>query len=423
MSTLRSGALARWFPLTRRAKAGIELNPESRAGRAAPAVHERTGRTAANDQAAVAFEHVSKRFPNAAPDAPPALDDVSLGVAPGEVFGIIGRSGAGKSTLLRLINGLERPTSGVVRVQGADVGALDGNGLVKLRRRIGMVFQHFNLLSAKTVHDNIALPLKIAGVPKADIEARVDELLELVGLSGHRDAWPARLSGGQKQRVGIARALVHRPDILLCDEATSALDPETTRSILALLRDINRRLGVTIVLITHEMEVIRDVCDTVAVIERGEVVETGPVWRVFGDPQHEATRALLHLPERALPEEVTALVARVAADTRAESAAAGTHDTPAVGQHVLLEVKFTGQAEREPDLTALSRALGGHHGTVRILQGGIERIQGRAQGRLLVAASLAAEADAHGASREQQTAALLDAARAHADRIEVLAYV
>lgn len=220
MSTLRSGALARWFPLTRRAKAGIELNPESRAGRAAPAVHERTGRTAANDQAAVAFEHVSKRFPNAAPDAPPALDDVSLGVAPGEVFGIIGRSGAGKSTLLRLINGLERPTSGVVRVQGADVGALDGNGLVKLRRRIGMVFQHFNLLSAKTVHDNIALPLKIAGVPKADIEARVDELLELVGLSGHRDAWPARLSGGQKQRVGIARALVHRPDILLCDEAT-----------------------------------------------------------------------------------------------------------------------------------------------------------------------------------------------------------
>lgn len=226
--------------------------------------------------AAVVFDDVGKVF-SARGGANAALANVRLEVARGEVFGIIGRSGAGKSTLLRLVNGLEKSTSGAVRVNGVNVGGLDERGLVELRRRTGMVFQHFNLLSAKTVRENIALPLRIAGAPKATIDARVDALLELVGLSAKRDAYPASLSGGQKQRVGIARALVHDPDILLCDEATSALDPETTQAILALLRDINRRLGLTIVLITHEMEVIREVCDTVAVLEGGKVAESGPV--------------------------------------------------------------------------------------------------------------------------------------------------
>jgi D-methionine transport system ATP-binding protein len=266
------------------------------------AVHSGSDQTAT--QAAVIFDDVGKVFANARGVSTAALANVTLNVARGEVFGIIGRSGAGKSTLLRLVNGLEKPSSGAVRVNGVSVGELDERGLVALRRRIGMVFQHFNLLSAKTVRENIALPLKIAGVPKAAIDKKVDALLELVGLSAKRDAYPASLSGGQKQRVGIARALVTDPDILLCDEATSALDPETTQAILALLRDINQRLNLTIVLITHEMQVIREVCDTVAVIERGEVVETGPVWRVFGDPQHDATRALLRTLVHDLPTDL-----------------------------------------------------------------------------------------------------------------------
>ena len=211
----------------------------------------------------------------------------------GEIFGIIGRSGAGKSTLLRTINMLERPGAGRVLIDGADVGQLDEDGLVALRRRIGMIFQHFNLLSAKTVAENVALPLRVAGVKPAAARVRVDALLDLVGLRDKADAYPAKLSGGQKQRVGIARALVHEPRILLCDEATSALDPETTQSILALLRDINRKLGLTVVLITHDMAVIREICHQVLVLDGGRKVEQGEVWRVFGDPGAEATRALL----------------------------------------------------------------------------------------------------------------------------------
>ena len=205
-------------------------------------------------------------------------------IARGEIFGIIGRSGAGKSTLLRTINMLERPGAGRVLIDGADVGQLDEDGLVALRRRIGMIFQHFNLLSAKTVAENVALPLRVAGVKPAAARVRVDALLDLVGLRDKADAYPAKLSGGQKQRVGIARALVHEPRILLCDEATSALDPETTQSILALLRDINRKLGLTVVLITHDMAVIREICHQVLVLDGGRKVEQGEVWRVFGDP-------------------------------------------------------------------------------------------------------------------------------------------
>ena len=238
----------------------------------------------------IVFAHLGKRYAGA---QAPALEDVSFTVARGEIFGIIGRSGAGKSTLLRTINMLERPGTGQVRVDNVDVGGLDEDGLVALRRRIGMIFQHFNLLSAKTVFENVALPLRVAGVPRAEIAPRVTALLELVGLAGKAQVYPATLSGGQKQRVGIARALVHRPEILLCDEATSALDPETTESILALLRDINRQLGLTVVLITHDMAVIRQACDRVLVLDHGRVVELGNVWQVFAEPQADATLALL----------------------------------------------------------------------------------------------------------------------------------
>ena len=362
-------------------------------------------------QPAVQFDGIGKCFAGSRGTSAIALANVDLSVARGEVFGIIGRSGAGKSTLLRLVNGLEKPTSGAVRVNGVSVGDLDERGLVGLRRRTGMVFQHFNLLSAKTVHGNIALPLKIAGVPKAAIDEKVDALLDLVGLSAKRDAWPASLSGGQKQRVGIARALVHDPDILLCDEATSALDPETTQAILTLLRDINRRLGLTIVLITHEMEVIREVCDTVAVLERGEVVETGPVWRVFGDPQHDATRALLRTLVHDLPADLAARV-KPLDDARLDVA------------QVLLDVSFTGTDAREPDLGGLSGALGVVGGRVSFVHGGIDRIQGHAQGRLIVAAQLTGtHSDATHEGLRTQVAALVAQARRYANRVEVLGYV
>ncbi|WP_433696032.1 methionine ABC transporter ATP-binding protein [Paraburkholderia phenoliruptrix] len=362
---------------------------------------------AAPTQAAVVFDNVGKVFAGARGASTAALADVTLNVARGEVFGIIGRSGAGKSTLLRLVNGLEKPSSGAVTVNGVNVGELDERGLVALRRRIGMVFQHFNLLSAKTVRENIALPLRIAGVPKAAIDKKVDALLELVGLSAKRDAYPASLSGGQKQRVGIARALVTDPDIVLCDEATSALDPETTQAILALLRDINRRLNLTVVLITHEMQVIREVCDTVAVIERGRVVETGPVWRVFGDPQHDATRALLRTLVHDLPADLAERVKPLA----------GIDQTDV---RVLLDVRFTGDAERDPDLAALARALSTGDSSVNFVHGGIDRIQGHAQGRVIVSAAVRASGHAAVAA---QVAALLDRARGHANQVEVLGYV
>ena len=236
----------------------------------------------------IALHDVHKIYPGS---GGAALAGVSLSVARGEVFGVIGQSGAGKSTLIRLINALERPTSGRVEVDGIDLAALGPADLRALRRRIGMIFQNFGLLSSRSVAANVALPLKLAG--RTGIEARVAELLARVGLSDHAHKYPAQLSGGQKQRVGIARALATGPDILLCDEATSALDPETTRSVLALLRELNRELGLTIVLITHEMEVVRAVCDRVAVLEAGRVVESGTVADIFAHAAHDATRRML----------------------------------------------------------------------------------------------------------------------------------
>src|SRR5690606_25706859 len=219
-----------------------------------------------------------------------AVDDITLDIENGEIFGVIGYSGAGKSTFIRLLNRLEEPTAGNIIIDKQDITTLTANELRAARKEIGMIFQHFNLLWSRTVEENIAFPLEIAGVSKEKRKERVQELIDLVGLSGREKAYPSQLSGGQKQRVGIARALANDPKVLLCDEATSALDPETTNSILDLLVDINKKLGLTIILITHEMHVIRKICDRVAVMEKGNIVETGNVIDVFSNPEQPVTK-------------------------------------------------------------------------------------------------------------------------------------
>lgn len=222
-----------------------------------------------------------------------ALRDVSLDVKKGDIFGVIGLSGAGKSTLVRCINCLEEPTEGEIYIDGKAMTTLSNKELRKTRQNIGMIFQHFNLLMNSTVADNIAFPLKISGYPKGEVEQRVDDLLDVVGLSDKKNAYPSQLSGGQKQRVGIARALANDPDILLSDEATSALDPITTEQILDLLLDINGKYGITIVVITHEMDVIRKVCNKVAVMEDGYPVEVGDVLKVFNAPKSKTAKSFL----------------------------------------------------------------------------------------------------------------------------------
>lgn len=317
-------------------------------------------------EAVIRFERLGKTYHSSAGRVD-ALKDITIDIPAGSIFGIIGRSGAGKSSLIRTINRLERPTSGRVIVGEEDIAALGEKDLVAFRRRVGMIFQHFNLLSAKTVFGNVALPLLVAGVSTDEIRALVTEVLRLVGLEGKGDTYPSRLSGGQKQRVGIARALVSRPEILLCDEATSALDPETTLSILQLLKDINRRLGLTIVLITHEMSVIREICDHVLVLEQGEIAENGAVWQVFGNPQHDATRALLAPLTRGLPEDLAAAI-------RTEPPESGK-------SRAIVELVFTGADGHGPDLIQLGEVLG--PGT-RLIQSNLDRIQGHVGGRLIL---------------------------------------
>ena len=235
-----------------------------------------------------------------------ALDNVTLNIAKGQICGVIGASGAGKSTLIRCVNLLEKPTSGSVIVNGKDLTTLNDNELIHERRHIGMIFQHFNLLSSRTAFDNIALPLELEHVEKEKINQKVTALLELVGLSDKRDVYPANLSGGQKQRVAIARALASDPKVLLCDEATSALDPATTQSILKLLKEINRSLGITILLITHEMDVVKRICDQVAVIDRGQLIEQGTVSDIFSNPKTQLAQEFIsstfhiNLPEEYL---------------------------------------------------------------------------------------------------------------------------
>ncbi|WP_027060790.1 methionine ABC transporter ATP-binding protein [Mesorhizobium loti] len=325
--------------------------------------------------------------------AMPAIDGISLTVRKGEILGIIGRSGAGKSTLIRCLNGLERPDSGEVFIEGREISRLGERDLQPLRRRIGMIFQHFNLLSAKTVEDNVALPLKIEGRPKAERLARAAELLDLVGLSEKAKAYPASLSGGQKQRVGIARALAARPALLLSDEATSALDPETTRSILALLKDINRQLGLTILLITHEMEVIRSIADRVAVIDAGRIVEQGPVWSVFADPQSDITKSLLGAIRPQLPAELAARL------------------VPGAGVETILRVDVAGEAASSPLLSDLAATI---TGPFRLVHGGIDHIQQQPVGTLFLSVP---------GSDARHLAEVITFLRSRQARVEVLGHV
>lgn len=302
-----------------------------------------------------------------------ALKGIDLTIQPGEVFGIIGKSGAGKSSLVRVINLLNRPTTGQVIVGGQDLTQLNDAQLREARREIGMVFQHFNLLSSRTVFDNAALPLELAGMDKAAIRARVNPLLELVGLAHLADRYPAQISGGQKQRVGIARALASRPKVLLSDEATSALDPETTRSILDLLRQVNRELGLTVVLITHQMQVIKQVADRVAVIEAGRIVEQGRVLDVFTRPQQAITKSLI---DEILPQELPASVLDHVRKLAGQLGAGRT------GQ--LLRLSYAGDSAYQPILSQLIRKFGVD---MSILHGQVDEIQDETFGSLAVYAS------------------------------------
>ena len=302
-----------------------------------------------------------------------ALRGIDLHITPGEVFGIIGRSGAGKSSLVRVINLLNRPTKGEVIVAGRDLTLLNDAQLRAARRDIGMVFQHFNLLSSRTVFDNAALPLELAGMDKAAIRERVNPLLELVGLAALADRYPSQISGGQKQRVGIARALASRPKVLLSDEATSALDPETTRSILALLRQVNKELGLTVVLITHQMQVIKQVADRVAVIDAGRIVEQGPVIDVFTRPQQAITKSLI---DEIVPQELPASVLDHVRHLSRQLQGGG------VGQ--LLRLSYSGERAYQP---ILSRLIREHGLDLSILHGQIDEIQDQTFGSLAVYAS------------------------------------
>lgn len=314
----------------------------------------------------IELQKITKRFVTASGSVE-ALRDVSLTVAPGEIFGVIGRSGAGKSTLIRVINLLERPTEGKVSVAGRDLTALSASELRIARRDIGMIFQHFNLLSSRTVFDNVALPLELRGESKAAIKAKVEPLLDLVGLTDRADRYPAQLSGGQKQRVGIARALATDPKVLLCDEATSALDPETTEQILKLIKDIRDRLNLTVVLITHEMAVVKEIADRVAVMEQGRIIEQGETFEVFTRPQHPTTRSFVaDLIGFDLPP---ALQKRLA--------------TQPVANSRLWRILFTGPHADEPVIAELSRNLSLD---LNILHGRIDEIQGRPFGVMVVQA-------------------------------------
>lgn len=290
-----------------------------------------------------------------------ALSNLNLKVNKGEIFGVIGHSGAGKSTLIRCINLLERPTKGEVWVGNIQLTKLKKWQLQQQRQKIGMIFQHFNLLSSATVFNNIAFPLTLIGTPKAKIEQKVNELLQLVGLEEHRNKYPAQLSGGQKQRVGIARALASDPDVLLCDEATSALDPQTTDSILKLLMDINKKFNLTILLITHEMHVIQSICDRVAVIHDGNIVEEGPVTQVFLKPQHHVTKDFIHR------------------DVQGGSQKWSDLELEKSGR--LVQITFLGKATYE---SVLSQIVQETNVNFAILQGTISKIKETPYGQLIV---------------------------------------
>ena len=315
----------------------------------------------------IAIRNVTKEF-DVNKQKVTALSDVNFTIERGDIFGIIGFSGAGKSTLLRMINALEVPTSGHVEIDGVNINGLSFNELRKVRKRIGMVFQQFNLLNAKSVYDNVGIPLILNKVSKSEIDNKVKTLLDFVDLGDKANAYPGELSGGQKQRVGIARALASNPKVLLCDEATSALDPQTTDSILKLLKNINEKMGLTIVLITHEMHVIREICDRVAVIEGGVILEEGSTIEVFTHPRENTTKEFISsvVSDNLPPEALEHLE---------------LHDQWIAGTAPLVRLKFTGQATDEPVVAGLVRRF---NLDVSILFGGIDYIQNTSVGRLIV---------------------------------------
>mgnify|MGYP005954127691 CR=1 FL=1 len=296
-----------------------------------------------------------------------ALNNVSLHVPAGQIYGVIGASGAGKSTLIRCVNLLERPTEGSVLVDGQELTTLSESELTKARRQIGMIFQHFNLLTSRTVYQNIAFPLEIQGLSKAEIDKRVRPLLELVQLQDRANYYPSQLSGGQKQRVGIARALASNPKVLLCDEATSALDPQTTKSILELLQDINKKLNLTIVLITHQMEVVKMICDRVAVMENGNIIEEGSMVDMFTNPQHPTTKEFTKSVVNAeIPEMIKKLPLT---------------DTYKDGSKLIVRISFIGDSAGEPIVSGMVKHFAVD---VSILYGNIDQLKDVPFGTLII---------------------------------------
>jgi D-methionine transport system ATP-binding protein len=299
-----------------------------------------------------------------------ALKNINLAIAPGEIVGVIGKSGAGKSTLIRCVNLLERPSSGSVYVNGVELTELNPEALRQARHRIGMIFQHFNLLSSRTVFDNVAFPLELLKTAKKDIERIVWPLLDRVGLADRSEMYPHQLSGGQKQRVAIARALATRPDILLCDEMTSALDPETTDDILQLIREINKEMGLSILFITHEMAVIKSIADRVAVMSHGEIVECAPIVDIFKYPQQPITKRLIQsVLKSELPHELQDLL----------------HHDHVLGDQVVLRLTFLGHATVEPIINNFMRDM---RANVNILQASIEMLRKEMIGRMIIGMQL-----------------------------------
>lgn len=311
----------------------------------------------------IELKHIRKQYGSFT-----ALDDINLTIPDGEIMGIIGQSGAGKSTLVRCINMLEPPTSGEVLINGKDMMKLSAAELRSERKNIGMIFQHFNLLSNRTVYQNVAFPLELVNMPKAEQKKRIDDMLELVGLTEYKDKYPAQLSGGQKQRVGIARAIVSQPSVLLSDEATSALDPETVKSILKLLKDINKKLGITIIMITHQMEVIKEIAEHVAVIEHGKIIEEGRVIDLFTNPKTDTLKRFIgSVMSSEIPEQLAHLDIRPTKEHESDQG--------------VISLSFRGDVANEPIIANLIKK---YNLDVSILYGSIDYIQDTPFGRLII---------------------------------------
>lgn len=311
----------------------------------------------------IQFEGVAKTYQSGKQEIH-ALNGIDLTVETGEIYGVIGFSGAGKSSLIRTVNLLERPSAGRVLIQGKDISTLSSKEIRTIRKDIGMIFQHFNLLNSKTVYHNVAMPLLLAKTPKADIEKQVTDLLDFVGLADQAQKYPDQLSGGQKQRIGIARALATNPSVLLCDEATSALDPQTTKSILDLLRKVNKEYNITILLITHEMGVIREICDKVAVLEAGKVIEQGSVFDIFSNPQQPTTKRFVRsVMNDELPDSLLAQIQAAESD------------------NAIYRLQFTGSSVGKPFMSRVSRDF---KVDLNVLFGNITELQGVPYGNLIV---------------------------------------